>query len=94
VNVEVKVIAGARKREMRLEGSRLRVKILSRPVKGKANEELIDYISQVFNVKRRDIAIVAGEKETRKVISVPIDEETLKRVLADKLGGNGLPPHQ
>ncbi|HUJ70477.1 MAG TPA: DUF167 domain-containing protein [Syntrophorhabdales bacterium] len=94
MNVEVKVIAGARKREMRLEGSRLRVKILSRPVKGKANEELIDYISQVFNVKRRDIAIVTGEKETRKVISVPIDEETLKRVLADKLGGNGLPPHQ
>ena len=94
MNVEVKVIAGARKREMRLEGSRLRVKILSRPVKGKANEELIDYISQVFNVKRRDIAIVTGEKETRKVISVPIDEETLKRVLADKLGGNGLPLHQ
>jgi len=83
VNVEVKVIAGARKREMRLEGSRLRVKILSRPIKGKANEELIDYISEVFNVKRRDIAIVAGERETRKVISIPVDEDTLKRVLAD-----------
>jgi len=83
VNVEVKVIAGARKREMRLEGLRLKVKILSRPIKGKANEELIDYISEVFNVRRRDIAIVAGEKETRKVISIPVDEETLKRVLAD-----------
>jgi len=83
VNVEVKVIAGARKREMRLEGSRLRVKILSRPIKGKANEELIDYIAEVFDVRRRDIAIVAGEKETRKVISIPIDEETLRRVLAD-----------
>ena len=83
MNVEVKVIAGARKREMRLEGLRLKVKILSRPIKGKANEELIDYISEVFNVRRRDIAIVAGEKETRKVISIPVDEETLKRVLAD-----------
>ena len=83
MNVEVKVIAGARKREMRLEGSRLRVKILSRPIKGKANEELIDYIAEVFDVRRRDIAIVAGEKETRKVISIPIDEETLRRVLAD-----------
>jgi uncharacterized protein (TIGR00251 family) len=83
VNVEVKVIAGARKREMRWEGSRLRVKILSRPIKGKANEELIDYISEVFNVRRRDIAIVAGEKETRKIISIPVDEETLKRVLSD-----------
>ena len=83
MNIEVKVIAGARKREMRLEGSLLRVKILSRPIKGKANEELIDYISDVFNVRRRDIAIVAGERETRKVISIPVDEDTLKRVLAD-----------
>ena len=81
MNIEVKVVAGARRREMRLEGSRLKVKILSRPVKGKANEELIDYLSDAFNVKRRDIAILSGERETRKVISIPIDENAFRDIL-------------
>ncbi len=82
MNIEVKVIAGARKREMRLEGSHLKVKILSKPLKGKANEELIEYISDTLGIRRRDVAIVTGERDTRKVISIPIDEETLRRVLA------------
>lgn len=88
MNIEVKVIAGARKREMKLEGSRLRVKLISRPVKGKANEELIEYISHVLNVKKRDIAIVAGERETRKMISIPVDEGTLRRILASNPSGD------
>ncbi len=52
MNLEVKVITGARKREMRLEGSRLKVRLMARPVKGKANEELIAYIAEMFGVKR------------------------------------------
>ncbi len=82
MNVEVKVIAGARRREIRLQGSRLLVKILSKPLKGKANEELIEYISDTFRVRRRDVTIVMGERDTRKVVSIPVDEETFKRVLA------------
>ncbi len=82
MNIEVKVIAGARKRAITLEGSRLKVKILSKPLKGKANEELIEYISDTLGIKKRDVAIVAGERDTRKVVSIPVDEETLRRVLA------------
>jgi len=84
VNIEVKVIAGARKRAMVLEGSLLKVKILSKPLKGKANEELIEYISDTLGIKRKDVAIVAGQRDTRKVISIPVDEETLIRVLAGR----------
>ncbi|OPY63726.1 MAG: hypothetical protein A4E57_03736 [Syntrophorhabdaceae bacterium PtaU1.Bin034] len=81
MNIEVKVIAGARKREMKLEGSRLKVKLISKPIKGKANEELIEFISDTFKVKRREITIVSGEKDTRKIISVPIQEEALRQVI-------------
>ncbi len=84
MNIEVKVIAGARKRAIMLEGSLLKVKILSKPLKGKANEELIEYISDTLGVKRKDVAIVAGQRDTRKVISIPVDEETLIRVLAGR----------
>ena len=82
MNIEVKVIAGARKRAIMLEGSLLKVKILSKPLKGKANEELIEYISDTLGIKRKDVAIVGGQRDTRKVISIPVDEETLRRVLA------------
>ncbi|MGD0658417.1 MAG: DUF167 domain-containing protein [Syntrophorhabdales bacterium] len=84
MNIEVKVIAGARKRAIMLEGSLLKVKILSKPLKGKANEELIEYISDTLGIKRKDVAIVAGQRDTRKVISIPVDEETLIRVLAGR----------
>ena len=84
MNIEVKVIAGARKRAIMLEGSLLKVKILSKPLKGKANEELIEYISDTLGIKRKDVAIVAGQRDTRKVISIPVDEETLRRVLAGR----------
>jgi uncharacterized protein (TIGR00251 family) len=88
VNIEVKVIAGARKRAIVLEGSRLKVKILSKPLKGKANEELIEYLSDILGIKKKDVAIIAGERETRKVISIPIDEETLTRIIAGDARGD------
>ncbi len=81
MNLEVKVITGAKKREMRIEGSRLKVRLVARPVKGKANEELIAYIAEMFMVRRRDVSIIAGEKETRKVLSIPLKEDELTQIL-------------
>ena len=83
MNIEVKVIAGARKRGMSLEGSLLKVKLLSKPLKGKANEELIEYIADTFHLKRRDVTIVAGERDTRKIVSLPLDGEDVRRILED-----------
>jgi hypothetical protein len=81
VNIEVKVIAGARKRAISLDGSRLKVKLLSKPLKGRANEELIEYIADTFGLKRRDLSIVAGERDTRKLVSIPLDADELRRLL-------------
>jgi uncharacterized protein (TIGR00251 family) len=85
VNVEVKVITGAGKQQMRLDGSRLRVKLVARPVKGKANEELIAYIAETFGVKRRDVTILAGEKDSRKIVSIPVGEDDFDRILAESV---------
>lgn len=84
MNIDVKVIAGARKRVISLEGSVLKVKILSKPQKGKANEELIEYIADTFDLKRRDVSIIAGERDTRKVVSLPLDVDGVRRVLDEK----------
>jgi uncharacterized protein len=81
VNIAVKVIAGAKKRELRLDGPGLKAKLIAKPIQGRANEELIDLLAETFGLKRREIQIVAGEKDTRKVISLPIDESRVKEVL-------------
>lgn len=83
MNIEVKVIAGARKRAISVEGSVLKVKLLSKPLKGKANEELIEYIADTFCLKRRDVSIVAGERDTRKLVSIPLDADAFRRALED-----------
>ena len=80
MNIEVKVIAGAKRREIRLEGSRLKVKLIARPLQGKANDELVDFLADTLGVKRRDVRIIAGERDTRKVISVPVDEERIREL--------------
>ena len=81
MNVEVKIVPGARKREIRAEGGRLKVKVCAKPVEGKANDELIEYLADAFHVKRRDVKIIAGERDTRKVVSLPVDEQAFAAVL-------------
>jgi len=81
MKIAVKVIAGAKKRELRLEGSALKAKLISKPVQGRANEELIDLFAETFGLKRREIEIIAGEKDTRKIVSVPIDEDRVKQIM-------------
>jgi len=86
VNIEIKVIAGAKRREIRLEGPRLKVKLISKPIHGKANEELADLIAETFGVRRREVRIIAGEKDTRKVVSIPIAEDEFRKIMDNMTG--------
>lgn len=67
-----------------MEGAGLKAKLLAKPIQGRANEELIDLIAETFGLKRREIEIVAGERDTRKIVSVPIDEDRLKQIMMQR----------
>jgi uncharacterized protein len=84
--VDVKVTPNAKRQEIKLEAGILKVKVVSRADRGKANEELIEYLSEVLGVKKGDIRIVKGAKDTRKVLSLPVE----KTVLDSLIHGNGL----
>lgn len=45
----------------------LKVSVKSPPVKGKANEELIEFLKELF---KRDVVIIRGEKSTKKVLLI------------------------
>ncbi|HOE16553.1 MAG TPA: DUF167 domain-containing protein [Syntrophorhabdaceae bacterium] len=78
MHIEVRVIPNARKRAITRVGSQLKVKLISQPHDGKANEELVEYLSGIFGVKRSAVRIVRGEKERNKVVSIDIDEAALE----------------
>ncbi len=48
----------------------LHVKINAPPVKGKANRELIDFLSRALGVKKSAITIVKGQTSRSKTIAV------------------------
>jgi hypothetical protein len=83
--VDVKVTPNAKRQEIKLESGTLKVKVLSRAERGKANQELIEYLSKILGVRKADIKILRGERDTRKVISLPLDEAALHTLFATSL---------
>jgi len=79
--VEVHVITNAKKKELKLEGHYLKIKITAMPKEGKANAELIEFLADFFGVRKSEIRIAKGEKEKWKLISLPIDEEEFRRAV-------------
>jgi uncharacterized protein len=80
MNIEVKVVTNAKKREIKRIGSGLRAKLVSLPRDGKANEELIEALAAIFRIKKRDVKILRGEKDKRKLLSVQVNKEEFEKL--------------
>jgi uncharacterized protein (TIGR00251 family) len=57
-----------------VSGERLAIGVNSRPEKGKANEELIEYLARAMRVPRAALLIVRGETSRRKTIRIVTHE--------------------
>lgn len=51
-------------------GDRLKLKVASPPVDGKANEAVIAFFADFFHIAKRDIEIVSGDKSRLKRIKI------------------------
>jgi len=81
MNVDIRVVPGAKKREIKQDGQGLKVKLLSQPQEGKANRELVEYRAKIFSVRKSEVLIISGEKERRKVVFLPMDKGRFDEVL-------------
>jgi uncharacterized protein (TIGR00251 family) len=54
---------------------RIKIKLAATPEKGKANKELIKFISDKIGVPKKNIKIIAGEKSIYKEISIKSDKD-------------------
>ena len=79
--IEVRVITNAKKKELKFEGDSLKVKITALPKEGRANTALIEYLADFFFFLRSEVKIIKGEKEKRKLISLPLEEEQIAKAM-------------
>ena len=69
--LELHVQPGASRSEFAgRHGERIKVRLAARAVDGKANEALIDFLSEYFNVPRRNVRIVSGLKSRQKKVEI------------------------
>jgi len=67
----VRVVPRAKKNEIvGVEGEVLKVRIAAPPVRGKANEALVEFLAQALGVRNRQVEIVRGQRARNKSIRV------------------------
>jgi hypothetical protein len=71
MRITVRVIPRARKRDIRKQpdGS-YKIKVLSPPIDGRANREMIDMIAREYCVKPSKVKIISGEKRREKAVEI------------------------
>ena len=71
MRITVKVIPRAKKNRVVETGAgKFKVHLTAPPVEGKANAALIECLAEHFNVKKRQVRIVRGEKTREKVVEI------------------------
>jgi uncharacterized protein len=71
VQISIKVQPNAGRNEVvGSSGSVWKIKIAAAPDKGKANKELIDFLSDKLNIKKAQISILRGQTSHNKVLLI------------------------
>ena len=57
---------------------------MAKAIDGKANKSIIEFLSKELNLKKKVIEIIRGEKSSKKIISINIDETILNKYFENK----------
>ena len=79
----VKVVPGAAQSEFRgVENDHLKIRLAATPVDGRANEELIRFLSQALGISKSQVSIQHGHSSRRKLLQLEhFGEEAFCRFL-------------
>jgi len=74
IRLEIKALPGASKTELAgVKDNRLRIRLAAAPEDGKANAEMLSFLSKAFYCPKRDLRIIVGEKSRLKVVALPLE---------------------
>ncbi|MFN3395610.1 MAG: DUF167 domain-containing protein [Thermodesulfovibrionales bacterium] len=68
--IGVKVQPRSSRRGIEIKGEEIKVRLTSPPVDNKANEELIEFLSEELGVKKNSISIIKGLSSRQKVLLI------------------------
>ena len=86
--IAVRVTTRASKNQIvgALSDGTVKIRVTAAPTEGQANDELVKFLSNVLDVAKSRIEIVAGETGRDKLISVlDMDSETLHRKIVENI---------
>ncbi|MDD5131182.1 MAG: DUF167 domain-containing protein [bacterium] len=70
VTINIRVIPRAKKNLVKTEPGRLKVYLTAPPQDGKANKLLIEVLAEHFQVKKKQVHIIRGEKSQDKLVAI------------------------
>jgi len=74
IYLDIKVVPGASKTEIKnvVYGEVIKINVKAIPEKGKANSELIKFLSEALEVNRKNIEIIKGSGSQFKLLKIQI----------------------
>lgn len=64
----------------------LKIKVAAPPVDGKANTELVAFLSKILKLPKFEVEITNGLTSKKKTVRLPMDQQTLVKTLTVELG--------
>lgn len=61
--------------------SSLRIKIKAQPVDGEANEYLVKFLAQVFDIPRKNIEIISGFTNSHKRVNIVAEDAYIQNII-------------
>jgi uncharacterized protein (TIGR00251 family) len=86
-NIRLLVRPGSLKTEISgIHDGMIKFRVSSQPEKGKANKELIEFISSMLNIPKKEIKIISGKFSNIKTLEIKgfCQESFIKFILKDK----------
>lgn len=68
--MKVKVITNSKQIKVEKTKEWLKVHLISQPIKGKANKELIEILAKHFKIKKSSIKITKGQTSNKKEVKI------------------------
>jgi len=83
LRLEIKAVPSASKTELAgIKDGRLRIRLAAAPEDGKANTELLNFLSKTLDCPKRDLRLLCGEKSRLKAIALPLEcKENLEGII-------------
>jgi uncharacterized protein (TIGR00251 family) len=85
IRLEIKAVPGASKTEFAgIKDGRLRIRLAAAPEDGKANAELLIFLSKTLGCPKRDLRLLSGEKSRLKSIALPVERKARLELIIEE----------